>query len=299
MGLGREEISRVRILSYARKAEELGFDSVSANDHIVYRTDWLDSLTTLASVAAVTTKIRLGTSVLNIVVRNPVVSAKALSSIDILSSGRVFAGIGPGSYRADYDVCGIPFEQRWGRFGECLEILPLLWNQESIDYSGVYYKLDKVAVRPAPLQKPRPPILIGSWGSETVLKKAAKYADGWMASAYNITPQTFKETWKLLLAYRRALGKDAEPFQNSLMTMFGYISSDEEKSRRILREILSPALGRSPEELGNLLLFGTVSECVLKLRNYFDAGVQRVHFWPLMDHEDQLEIFAKEVIPEL
>jgi alkanesulfonate monooxygenase SsuD/methylene tetrahydromethanopterin reductase-like flavin-dependent oxidoreductase (luciferase family) len=299
MGLGRQEISRNKILSYARKAEDLGIDYVSVNDHIVYRTDWLDSLTTLASIAAATTKICLGTSILNIVARNPIVSAKALSSIDVLSSGRVFAGVGPGSHRADYDVCGIPFEQRWERFGESLEILSLLWSQkEPIDYSGTFYKLDKVAVRPAPLQKPRPPILIGSWGSETVLKKVAKYGDGWMASAYNITPESFKERWKLLLAYRRALGKDVESFQNSLVTMFGYISSDEEKAKRALRDILSPALGRNPEELEATLLFGTVGQCVLKLRNFFDAGVQRVHFWPVMDHEDQLEIFAKEVIPE-
>lgn len=293
-----EGISRENILSYAKRAEELGFDSLSVNDHIVYRTGWLDSLTTLASVASVTRKIRLGTSILNIVVRNPVVSAKALSTIDTMSSGRLFAGVGPGSYKGDYDACSIPFEQRWGRFGESLEILSLLWSQESTDYSGRFYKLDKVSIRPPPMQKPHPPILVGSWGSETVLKKAAKYGDGWMASAWNMSPETFKERWKLLLAYRRELGMDPDLFQNSLVTMFGYISRDEEKAKMILREVLSPMLGRSPDELGRPLLFGTISECVLKLQKLLDAGVQSIHFWPVMDHEDQIEIFAKEVIPE-
>lgn len=298
MGLGGEEISRYNILSYAIRAEKLGFDSLSVNDHIVYRTSWLDSLTTLASVAAVTSRIRLGTSILNIVVRNPVISAKVLSTIDTMSSGRLFAGVGPGSHRGDYDACGIPFEQRWGRFGESLEILSLLWSQESTDYSGRFYKLDKVSLRPPPVQKPHPSILVGSWGSETVLKKVAKYGDGWMASAYNITPDTFKARWKLLLAYRRTLGKDVNSFQNSVVTMFGYISRDEEKAKRILREVLSPVLGKSPDELEGPLLFGNVSQCVSKLRKLFDAGVQSVHFWPVMDHEDQLEIFAKEVMPE-
>ena len=300
MGLGNEKISRDKILSYAEKAEELGFDSLSVNDHLVYRTEWLDSLTTLASAAAVTRKIRLGTSILNIVLRNPIICAKALCAMDVLSSGRVFAGVGPGSHRADYDVCGIPFEERWGRFGECLEILSLLWShpKSSIEYSGVFYRLDKVAITPAPLQKPHPPIFVGSWGSDTVLRKAAKYGDGWMASAYNISPEVFKAKWKLLLAHRRDLGKDVDSFQNSLVTMFGYISSSEDKAKRILREVLSPALGRKPEELESLLLFGTPSQCILKLRKFFDAGVQSIHFWPVVDHEDQLEIFAKEVIPD-
>src|SRR5215208_7779516 len=121
--------SRERILSIARKAESLGYDSLSVNDHIVFRTSWLDSLCTLSAVAAVTDRIKLGTSIVNIVVRNPVVCATSLAAIDILSSGRPFAaGVGPGSHKGDYDVCGIPFEQRWSRFNEALEILSKLWN---------------------------------------------------------------------------------------------------------------------------------------------------------------------------
>ncbi len=92
--------SREQILSIARKAESLGYDSLSVNDHIVFRTSWLDSLCTLSSVAAITDRIKLGTSIVNIVVRTPVLCAKSLSAIDILSSGRLFAaGVGPGSHK--------------------------------------------------------------------------------------------------------------------------------------------------------------------------------------------------------
>lgn len=297
MRFGKEEVSRDQIVSSARKAEELGFDAISVNDHILYRTDWLDSLTTLSSAAVETKKIRLGTSILNIVVRNPVICAKAFSSIDILSSGRLFAGIGPGSHKTDYDACGIAFEERWGRFSECLEILPSLLTGEKIDYSGTFYRLDKVAIKPVPLQKPRPPIYVGSWGSERVLKKVAEYADGWMASAYNTTPEAFKEKWELLLSCRRSVGKDVDSFQNSIVSMFGYISS-EEKAKRLARDVLSPALGRSPEDLEKLLLFGTANQCTKKLIRFFDAGAKRIHFWPVADYIDQIEIFANEIIPE-
>src|ERR687884_301411 len=125
----QQHYAREQMLSIAREAESLGYDSLSVNDHIVFRTIWLDSLSTLSAVAAVTNKIKLGTSILNIVVRRPVISVKALAAIDILSSGRLFAaGVGPGSHKGDYDVCGIPFEQRWSRFNEALEILHMFWN---------------------------------------------------------------------------------------------------------------------------------------------------------------------------
>ena len=258
--------SREQILSIARKAESLGYDSLSVNDHIVFRTSWLDSLSALSAVAAVTNRIKLGTSVLNIVVRNPVICAKSLSAIDILSSGRLFAaGVGPGSHKGDYDVCGIPFEERWSRFNEALEILYMLWNNNDregdnnnmksppstcIDYNGKYYRLEKISIEPKPFQKPHPPIFIGTWGSsEEGLRRVAKYGDGWMASAYNITPDKFKEKWKILLSYRKNWVREIESFENSIMSMFGYIDNDKDKVHKMVKDILSPALGRPAEEL--------------------------------------------------
>ena len=307
--------TREQILSIAIKAESLGYDSLSVNDHIVFRTSWLDSLSTLSAVAAVTNRIKLGTSILNIVVRNPVICAKALSAIDILSSGRLFAaGVGPGSHKGDYDVCGIPFEQRWSRFNEALEILHVLWNNGEreeqddddlksstsilhVDYNGKYYQLEKISIGPKPFQKPHPPIFIGTWGSsEAGLRRAAKYGDGWMASAYNITTDKFRQNWNILLSYRKRLGMDSESFENSVMSMFGYIDSDKDKVHRMVKDILSPALGRSVEQLENLLLFGSVEECIQKINALSEAGVKRIHFWPISDFEGQIEIFRKEIV---
>jgi alkanesulfonate monooxygenase SsuD/methylene tetrahydromethanopterin reductase-like flavin-dependent oxidoreductase (luciferase family) len=125
----QQSFTKEQIFSIARKAESLGYASLSVNDHIIFRTGWLDALSTLSAVAAVTNRIKLGTSIPNIVVRSPVICANSLSAIDILSSGRLFAaGVGPGSHKADYDVCGIPFEQRWSRFNEALEIFHIFWN---------------------------------------------------------------------------------------------------------------------------------------------------------------------------
>src|SRR5215207_6031671 len=302
MGFDGNQPTKEQIISLAQYAEALGYDSLSVNDHIVFHTSWLDALSTLSAVAVITTRILIGTSILNIVVRNPVVCAKALAAIDILSSGRLFAGVGPGSYRGDYDACGIDFSERWPRFSEALEILVMLLssdNSRPFDYKGKYYTLKDVLLTPKPVQKPHPPIYVGSWGSDIGLKRVAKYSNGWMASAYNITPTKFKEKWNFLLAYRKSLGKEEEPFDNSVMTMFGYISDDKDKVREVVKEILSPALRRPAEDLEQTLLFGSLDECLRKIRNLVDAGVKRIHFWPVLDYEDQISKFKTGISADL
>jgi alkanesulfonate monooxygenase SsuD/methylene tetrahydromethanopterin reductase-like flavin-dependent oxidoreductase (luciferase family) len=302
-----EPTTNEQIISLAQYAEALGYDSLSVNDHIVFHTSWLDAISTLSAVAASTTSILIGTSILNIVIRNPVVCAKALTAIDILSSGRLFAGVGPGSHRGDYDACGIDFSERWPRFSEALEILVKLLSNSSnstnsgsrpFDYSGQYYTLKDILLMPKPVQKPHPPIYVGSWGSDVGLKRLAKYSNGWMASAYNITPAKFKEKWNFLLAYRKSLGKgeEEEPFDNSVMSMFGYIDDNKDKVRKVVKEILSPALRRPAEDLERMLLFGSMDECIRKIRNLVDAGVKRVHFWPVLDYKSQICKFKNGIL---
>lgn len=305
MGFSDNGSTNDRIISLAQHAEALGYDSLSVNDHIVFHTSWLDALTTLSAVASSTTRILIGTSILNIVVRNPVVCAKALAAIDILSSGRLFAGVGPGSHRGDYDACGIDFSERWPRFTEALQIFVMLLSSnntsKSIDYKGKYYALRDIILLPKPVQKPHPPIYVGSWGSEVGLKRLAKYSNGWMASAYNITPTKFKEKWNFLLAYRKSLGKDEEEelFDNSVMSMFGYIDDDKDRVRKVVREILAPALRRPAEDLEQMLLFGSLDKCLRKIRNFVDAGVNRIHFWPVLNYEDQIRIFKNGISVDL
>src|ERR671911_565291 len=152
MGFDRKESTEEQIISFAQHAEALGYDSLSVNDHIVFHTSWLDAISTLSAVAASTTRILVGTSILNIVVRNPIVCAKALAAIDILSSGRLFAGVGPGSYRGDYDACGIDFSERWPRFTEALQIFVMLLSSNntsnSVPFKGKYYTLRDIILLP-------------------------------------------------------------------------------------------------------------------------------------------------------
>ena len=102
----------------------------------------------------------------------------------------------------------------------------------------------------------------------------------------------FKEKWNFLLAYRKSLGKteqeEEEPFDNSVVSMFGYIDDNKDKVRKVVKEILSPALRRPAEDLERMLLFGSLDECLCKIRNFVDAGVKRIHFWPVLDYKSQI-----------
>ena len=307
MGFNSNQPTKEQIISLAQYAETLGYDSLSVNDHIVFHTSWLDAISVLSAVAASTTHILVGTSILNIVVRNPVVCAKALAAIDILSSGRLFAGVGPGSYRGDYEACGIDFNERWSRFSEALQMIVMMLTSSNnngkdmfFEYKGRYYTLKDALLTPKPVQKPHPPIYVGSWGSDIGLKRLAKYSNGWIASAYNITPAKFKEKWNFLLAYRKSLGKEEdELFDNSVVSMFGYIHDDKDKVHKVVREILAPTLRRPAEDLEQMLLFGSIEKCLQKVKNLADAGVKRVHFWPVLDYGDQIRIFKNGISADL
>lgn len=99
----------------------------------------------------------------------------------------------------------------------------------------------------------------------------------------------------MLLSYRKILGKDSESFENCLMSMFGYIDNDKDKVHKMVKDRLCPVLGRPAEQLENLLLFGSIEECIQKINALYESGVMRLHFWPIGDFEEQIEIFRKEI----
>src|SRR5712691_3681656 len=118
-----EGFSYRRLAETVDAARECGFAAISANDHFLFSAPWLDGLTALAAVVGRSGGMKLMTTVALAALRGPVPLAKALSALDVLSDGRVIAGVGPGSSRADYDAVGVPFEQRWQRFDETLQLI--------------------------------------------------------------------------------------------------------------------------------------------------------------------------------
>jgi probable F420-dependent oxidoreductase len=239
----------------------------------------------------------LATTVALPVVRGPVAVAKSLAAIDLLSGGRLVVGVGPGSSASDYAAAGVPFEERWKRLDEAVQALRAHWRGEGAPFRGEFYSTQGLTLEPRPVQRPGPPIWIGSWGSEAGLRRVARLGDGWLASAYNTTPEAFASARRRLAEYLRAAGKNPEQFPNAVATMFFYVTEERATSERIVREVLSTMLNRPEEELRQRLLVGSAEECAEKLSAYRAAGANRIFLWPVEDELRQLAAFQERVAP--
>jgi alkanesulfonate monooxygenase SsuD/methylene tetrahydromethanopterin reductase-like flavin-dependent oxidoreductase (luciferase family) len=290
MRFGDEPLSPGRLSRAVDTARECGFAAISANDHLVFGTPWLDGLAALAGAAGRSGEMELATTVALPVVRGPVALAKALAAIDVLSEGRLVAGVGPGSSQRDYEAAGVPFEERWPRFDEAVMVLRALLRGEPAPEGARFYRLpDGLELAPPPHRPGGVPLWIGSWGSRAGLARVARLADGWLASAYNTTPERFAQA-------RAAL---PEGFPNALATMWTWVAESREEGDRVLAEVLAPILRRDPEELRAQVCVGPVEHCAELLSRYAGAGCERVYLWPLGNERRQLELIAERVAPSI
>jgi alkanesulfonate monooxygenase SsuD/methylene tetrahydromethanopterin reductase-like flavin-dependent oxidoreductase (luciferase family) len=287
------------LIEYVETARRLGFTAASVNDHLQHRRPWLDAPTALASVVSATGDMALATTIALAVVRGPIALAKSLGAIDLLSGGRLIVGVGPGSYEPDYEAAGLAWDERWPRFEEAIGALRALWQPDGEPFEGTFYSTRDIRLEPAPAQDGGPPILVGSWGSDAGLRRVARLGDGWIASAYNTTPEGFVASWDRLRQQLPPHGKDPETFPNALATMFFRVEDDPPRARRVLEEWVAPTLGRPPEELGERLLVGSAEACAERLTQYAEAGVQRLFLWPVGEPIEQLELFGERVAPLL
>lgn len=191
-----------KIATHVRKAEELGLESAWIGEHLIlpvnytspypYTTDgrfpapldvpFHDPMLALAYAAALTSKIKLATGIFVVPLRNPVATAKAVASLDVLSNGRVLFGIGIGWFAEEFAAAGAEFKDRARRTREYIELMKALWTQENPVYESKSVSIKDVRFNPKPVQKPHPPIVIGGT-SEFAIKRAVRYGDGWYAVA--------------------------------------------------------------------------------------------------------------------
>lgn len=179
------------MLRVARRAEELGYASLWSFQRVLfpaggplgpmYRSVH-DPVVPLAFVAGATERIRLGTAIVNAPFLPPAVLAKQLTSLDVVSGGRVDAGLGIGWSPDEYAAAGVPFERRGARMDEYLRCLEALWTQDPVQVDGEFYTVPRSHVAPAPVQSPHPPVLLGGT-AEAALRRAGRAADGWISSS--------------------------------------------------------------------------------------------------------------------
>src|SRR5258706_9862444 len=191
MDFGGHPYTFAHLASYARRAAALGFDSLAANDHLVFASPWLDGPTALASVIGDSATMTLATTVSLPVLRGPVQLAKAMSALDLLSGGRAVVAVGPGSSPRDYEVAGLDFGERWKRLDEAVQALRALWSADTGPFVGRFYSTLGIDLLPKPAQIGGPPIWIGGWGAGARLPRTGGLAGGRPAAADNPTPPQF------------------------------------------------------------------------------------------------------------
>ena len=297
MDFGAHPYTLEHLVNYTRTAGHLGFRALAANDHLMFSVPWLDGPTALAAVMSHSGDMTLATTVALPVVRGPVPLAKTLGAIDRLSGGRLIVAVGPGSSPRDYEAVGVNYEERWVRLDEAVLALRALWQSDSEEFVGRFYSTAGITLDPRPARPDGPPIWIGSWGSEAGLRRVARLADGWLASAYNTTPELFGEAKKFLGSQLMRLGKTPEGYPNALATMWFYITEDRSEADRIMRERAMPTIHRPEAVLRERLPIGPAELFAEKLSAFACAGVQRVFIWPIADEERQLAAFCEKVRP--
>jgi F420-dependent oxidoreductase-like protein len=300
----QEGASYGTLLSVARAAEELGFDAFFRSDHYLAMTGPglpgpTDAWITLAGLARETSRIRLGTLMSPGTFRLPGPLAITVAQVDQMSGGRVELGLGTGWFDAEHTAYGIPFPplaERFGRLGEQLEIITGLWGTaegSTFSFSGTYYTITGSPALPKPVQRPRPPVLIGGGGQRRTPRLAARFAD-----EYNIAFATVADSAAAFGRVRDACqeaGRDPGSLVYSVAHTVCCGQDEAELARR------AAAIGQEPDDLrrsGGLA--GSPAQVIDRLGEFAAAGATRAYLQVLDLHDlGHLELIAASVLPQV
>jgi F420-dependent oxidoreductase-like protein len=289
---GQEGVSWQQWCDLADACETHGIDTLFRSDHYISQSNETgnvahDAWTTLAGLAARTTTLRFGTLVSPATFRLPGLLANAAATVDHISGGRIELGLGAGWMEREHRAYGFPFpetSERLARFAEQLEIVHRLWTEERVDFHGTYYSLEDAPAQPKPVQQPHPPILVGGSGTKGTAEPAARFAD-----EYNtpfVSPDDFA---RIRAKVERACESTGRTLRYSTMTgcLIGETHDDAlERARQLY--------GRTPRDAdfdtwlagySERALIGSVDEIAARLRDYEDAGCERVMLQHLL-HAD-------------
>jgi len=285
------------IPEFARRIEAGGCDAIWALDRLVYENP--DPLTALAAAAAVTSRVRLGTSVLLAPLHSPVVLAKQLATLDLVSNGRLLVGLGIGSRPDDFAAAGVPFAGRGGRAAEMIRIMKQVWSGQPVRHQGRYFAIECGAVGPAPVQRAHPPVWMGGF-QEVALKRIARIADGFVGSG-GAGPDGFAGMWERVRQMVAAAGRPPDRFPNACLAYFN-VGGDREQAKAQAMASLVRYYGpqfTSRYDPERALVFGPPEECARRAQAYFDAGVQHLILVPTTLDAGQVDRIAREIRPHL
>ena len=288
------------LLAIAERAEGAGFDSVWIGDSLTARPRH-EPLTLLAAVAARTRRVRLGTGVLLPALRNPVVLAHVVGTLDRVAQGRVILGVGIAAdtpaIRREFAAAGVPFERRVGRFLETLEICRALWRRDGVSFSGKHFTLQDVTMEPKPHRPGGPPIWIGGSGP-TALREAARF-DAWFPTGPSV--DFFAERWPGVQSAARAAGRAADAVTGAAYVTLALDPSPAAAEQRLHRFLESYYAAPARVILARQATYaGPIDGCVEWLQRWIKAGARHISLrFAGGDQLAQVDEAAARLLPRL
>ncbi len=280
----------------ARAAEDLGFDSVWASDHIVipsrrsgmFTEYFHDPFMLLTFIASGTSKILIGTSIIILPYRNPVVVAKMAATLDILSGGRLIFGAGPGWMREEFEALGVPYGARGRMTDEYIRIIRTLWEMNDPEFKGEFFSFSGIKFEPKPVQKPGPPVWIGG-SSGRALERAALLGDGWQPTW--ASPMDVGEGIKKIKSIAEKEGRDPGKLTYSVRNRVKVIKHGAGAG--------DSSVGKSNEPAFSMR--GTADGIADYIDGYKRLGVSHIAFDPdagdMGEVYEIMEILSKEILP--
>ena len=281
--------------AFVGRVEEVGlFESAWAQEQVIGAAGSLAPLQTMAYAAACTERQRLGCAVFVLPLHNPLHLAKAISSLDCLSHGRVEVGVATGGRGRPFEAFGVDTDRPVARFNEALALMKACWTEPEINFDGELWKLRGVSMEPKPVQKPYPPIWFG--GSVPAgMRRAVRHGDGFMGAGSQTIAQ-FAEQVRVVREELSAQGRELAAFRLG-KRVYVHVEDDAARGRQRLEDALTRHYGRGG--WSEHIVAGPPAACIAALRAVVNAGAQLILLNPLVDDAQQVERLAAEVIPAL
>lgn len=282
----------------AKQIEDLGYDFLGCGEHVSFHGETANGLVSLSVAAGATERIRLMSAITLVPLYPAALLAKMGAALDVASGGRFTLGVGVGGeFPNEFEACGVPVNQRGSRTDDALEVITRTWTQTDVSYEGRYTTLKNFSLKPLPIQKPRPPIWV-SGRTDAAMKRAAKYADGWLPYMY--TPEHLAESIAKIKAFGEELGTDMSDFTFAIY-IFSAVHEDNDTAVKYAADRLSKQYAQDFSKLVHkYALAGDPDKCKAWLQEYIDAGASAVFVSSACpdDYIDtNLEMLANTVIP--
>jgi probable F420-dependent oxidoreductase len=283
----------------ARLIEDVGFDAISAGDHVMFHGPTPNAFVVLAHVSGITSRVRLLTGIALAPLYPAALLAKLGAMLDVVSDGRLDFGVGVGGeYPREFEACGVPLNERGARTNEALEVLRLLWSSETpVTFTGRFTVITEGRIDPAPVQRPCPPIWVGG-RKLAAMRRAARYGDVWMPYMY--TPEMLRDS----IGTVRELAEEYERESTSIRAMincFIAVNKNGDRARKLARDWVSRVYQQDfTGHRARYLIAGSPDECVEQLSEYVEAGASGAVFSLASGPDENMELIrtvGEQVLP--